>query len=149
MLKNWDVSNPKAYAHYQRSMQLQAVGRVEKAIAQVARATELDLLDSANHFTLGSVKDGIGADTGNVTLVREALESCCQSDRLDPNWFLPWTEIGWNLLKAVRPECRPLDDRYYAALASGYWAATQKGRTPIPRCPSQACPCIRAFLRFS
>ena len=47
---------------------------------------------------------------------------------LDPNWVLPWTEIGWILvntgrareavehLRAVGPECGPLDSRYYAAL---------------------------------
>ena len=137
VLKNWDVNSPKAYAHYERSTQLQMEGRIEEAMAEVARAAELDPLDPANHFTLGSVKGGIGADTGNATLIREGLESCWLAVTLDPNWILPWTEIGWILLKtgrsreavehlrAVGPECGPLDARYYTALAT---ALHQLGR---------------------
>ena len=129
VLKNWDVNSPKAYAHYERSTRLQMEGRIEEAMAEVARAAELDPLDPANHFTLGSVRGGIGANTGNATLIREGLESCWLAVTLDPNWILPWTEIGWILLKtgrskeavehlkAVGPECGPLDSRYYTALA--------------------------------
>lgn len=130
VLKNWDVSNPKAYAHYQRSMQLQVEGRIDEAIAEVSRAAELDPLDPANHFTLGSAKGTMGAQIGDRRLVREGLEACWLAVTLDPNWILPWTEIGWILLKtgrareavehleAVRPECGPLDSRYYTALAT-------------------------------
>ena len=130
VLKNWDVSNPKAYAHYQRSMQLQVEGRLDEAVAEVARAAKLDPLDPANHFTLGSVKGTMGAQTGDRRLVREGLESCWLAVTLDPNWILPWTEIGWILLKtgrardavehlkAVSPGCGPLDSRYYTALAT-------------------------------
>ena len=137
VLKNWDVNSPKAYAHYERSTQLQMEGRIEEAIAEVARAAELDPLDPVNHFTLGSVRGGIGADTGNATLIREGLESCWVAVTLDPNWILPWTEIGWILLKtgrsseavehlkAVGPGCGPLDARYYTALAT---ALHQLGR---------------------
>ena len=137
VLKNWDVNSPKAYAHYERSTQLQMEGRIEEAMAEVARAAELDPLDPANHFTLGSVRGGIGADTGNATLIREGLESCWLAVTLDPNWILPWTEIGWILLKtgrsreavehlkSVGPECGPLDARYYTALAT---ALHQLGR---------------------
>ena len=137
VLKNWDVDSPKAYAHYERSTQLQMEGRIEEAMAEVARAAELDPLDPANHFTLGSVRGGIGADTGNATLIRVGLESCWLAVRLDPNWILPWTEIGWILLKTGRsreavehlrtvgPECGPLDARYYTALAT---ALHQLGR---------------------
>ena len=63
ILENWDISNPKAYEHYQRAMELQMQGRIDEALAHVIKAVELDLLDPANHFTLGSCKrrDGNGA----------------------------------------------------------------------------------------
>ncbi len=130
ILKSWDVSNPTAFAHYQRSMELSQQGRIHEALAEVARATELDPLDPANHFTLGSAKGGIGLHEGNEALVKEALDSCWTAVALDPNWILPWTEIGWLLLgtgraeeavdhlKGVRPGCGPLDSRYYDALGS-------------------------------
>ena len=61
------------------------------------------------------------------------------SSDLDPNWILPWAEIGWILaesgrareavehLRTVSPECGPLDSRYYGALgvallAEGHYA---------------------------
>ena len=128
VLQNWDVSNPRAYGHYQRSMQLQMEGKIEEAMAEVAKAADLDPMDPVNHFTLGSVKGEIGARTGDKRLVREALESCWLAVTIEPNWILPWTEIGWILLrtgrsreavehlKAVKPDCGPLDARYYAAL---------------------------------
>lgn len=130
ILENWDVSNPKAYAHYQRSMELQLQGRVHEALAEVAKAVELDPLDPANHFTMGSVKGGIGAVYGDEALVKEGIDACWMAVALDPNWILPWTEVGWLLLrtgsareavehlKGVRPECGPLDSRYYDALGS-------------------------------
>ena len=37
VLKNWEVNNPRAYAHYQRSMELQIQGKIHEAIAEVAR----------------------------------------------------------------------------------------------------------------
>lgn len=43
-------------------MELQIQGSIHEATAEVARAAELDSLDPANHFTLGSVKGGIGAN---------------------------------------------------------------------------------------
>ena len=61
LLRDWDVSNPEAYAHYERSMELQIQGKMPEALAEVTKAAELDPLDPANHFTLGSVKGGIGA----------------------------------------------------------------------------------------
>ena len=130
ILKSWDVSNPTAFTHYQRSMELSQQGRMYEALAEVVRATELDPLDPANHFTLGSAKGGIGLHEGNEVLVKEALDACWTAVALDPNWILPWTEIGWLLLrtgrakeavdhlKGVRPECGPLDSRYYDALGS-------------------------------
>ena len=129
-LTDWDVSNPKAYAHYQRSMELQVQGRIHEAIAEVARAAELDPLDAANHFTLGSVKGGTGAKNGDVALVKQGLESCWLAATLDPAWVLPWAEIGLILLRSGRPrkavehleaigsERRPLDTRYYSTLGA-------------------------------
>ena len=128
ILENWDISNPKAYEHYQRSMELQMQGRRDEALAHVIKAVELDPLDPANHFTLGSVKGGMGTERGDKVLIEEGLKACWIAVALDPNWILPWTEIGWLLaktgkpkeaiehLRAVSPECGPLDARYYAAL---------------------------------
>ncbi len=128
ILKKWDVSNPVAFAHYQRSMELKQQGRIHEVLSEVAKAAELDPLDPANYFTLGSVKGAIGAHQGDRALVREALDACWMAVKLDPDWILPWTEIGWLLLrtgraeeavehlKGVRPECGPLDSRYYDAL---------------------------------
>ena len=130
ILKKWDVSDPRAYDHYRRSLELQAQGKIHEAVAEVAKAAELDPLDPVNHFSLGSAKGWIGANTGNKALVEEALDSCWMAVTLDPNWIAPWTEIGWLLLrmgkaseavkhlKSVRPECGPLDSRYYDALGT-------------------------------
>ena len=76
ILKNWDFGHPKAYEHYQRSMQLQMEGRWNEAVAEVVKAAELDPLDPANHFTLGSAKGGIGLRTGDETLISEGIEAC-------------------------------------------------------------------------
>ena len=128
VLKDWGIDNPKAYEHYQRSMELQVQGRVGEALTEVVKAIELDPLDPANHFTVGSVKGGIGTKKGDQALVEEGMEECWIAIALDPNWIPPWTEIGWLLvetgrpreavehLRAVGPECGPLDTRYYAAL---------------------------------
>ena len=130
ILESWDVRNPEAFEHYQRSLALQAQGRIWEALAHVASAIELDPQDPVNHFTLGSFKGGIGADRGDESLVKEGLEACWMAVALDPKWILPWTEIGWILLRtgkapeavkhlrAVRRECGPLDARYFAALGT-------------------------------
>ena len=130
LLQNWDVGNPEAYAHYQRSIELQIQGRIYEAVAEVAKAAELDPLDPANHFTLGSAKSTIGLRTGNPTLVKEGLEACWLAATLDPKWILPWAEIGLILLEngkareavehlqAVGPERRPLEPRYFNALGA-------------------------------
>ena len=123
ILENWDISNPKAYEHYQRSMELQMQSMRDEALAHVIRAVELDPLDPANHFTLGSIKGGVGTERGDEALIEEGLKACWIAVALDPIWILPWTEIGWILansgraeeavehLRAVSPECGPLDAR--------------------------------------
>ena len=128
VLKDWDIGNPEAYEHYRRSMELQIQGRTIEALAEVIKAVELDPLDPANHFTIGSVKGGIGMNNGDDVLVDEGLEACWIASSLDPSWILPWTEIGWLLLgtgrakeavehlQSVRQECGPLDSNYYNAL---------------------------------
>ena len=128
ILKDWDISNPQAYEHYRRSMELQKQGRMDEAVAEVVKAVELDPMDPANHFTLGSAKGGIGLKNGNEALVDEGIEACWIAVTLDPNWILPWTEIGWLLLgigraaeavdhlQSIKPDCGPLDSRYYQAL---------------------------------
>lgn len=133
LLKDWDVSNPDAYAHYQRSLELQMQGRLDEALGEVIRAANLDPLDPANHFTIGSVKGGLGADRGDMAMVNEGIEACWMAVTLDPYWILPWTEIGLIQLRvgqaadavahllAVRPECGPLDARYHSTLGTAYW----------------------------
>ena len=130
ILENWDVSNPEAYEHYRRSHELERQGRIDEAMAELVKAVDLDPLDPANHFTLGSFKGGLGAKTGDETLIGEALEGCWMAATLDPNWILPWAEIGWILLKTGRareavehlqrvgPEREPPDTRYYGALGT-------------------------------
>ena len=132
ILKLWDISNPQAYEHYLRSMELQLEGRLEEAVSEVAKAVELDPLDPANHCTLGSAKGGIGINTNDDVLINEGLEALWIAVALDPDWILPWTEIGWLLLgsgraieavehlRSVRPECSPLDSGYYNALGMAY-----------------------------
>ena len=144
ILENWEVRNPKAYEHYQRSIELQMQGRTNEALSEVARAVELDPLDPANHFTMGSAKGHIGSRTGDEDLVKEGLEACWIAVKLAPDWILPWAEIGWILvesgrageavehLRAVSPERGPLDSRYYGALgvalrAEGHYADSLAG----------------------
>ena len=133
LLKDWDVSNPDAYARYQRSLDLQMQGRLDEALGQVIRAANLDPLDPANHFTIGSVKGGLGAERGDMAMVNEGIEACWMAVTLDPYWILPWTEIGLIHLRvgraadavthllAVSPECGPLDSRYHSTLGTAYW----------------------------
>lgn len=130
ILESWGVGNIAAYEHYRRSMELQMEGRMDAALAEVARAAALDPLDSVYHFILGSVRGGIGARNGDHVMVDQSLEECWVAVNLEPTWILPWTEIGWILLntgrigeavehlRGVRPGCEPLDARYYAALGT-------------------------------
>ena len=130
VFRDWDVSNPEAYSHYQRFAELQLQGRIPEAVAELEMAVKLDPLDPANQFTLGSFKGHIGAKQGNASLVQEGLEACWVAATLDKTWVLPWAEIGFILLesgrpgeavdhlKAVPPERRPLDTRYYSALGA-------------------------------
>ena len=127
-LKDWDIGDPRAYEHYERSMELQLQGKMDEAIAEVVKASELDPLDPANYFTLGSYKGHMGVRNGDGDLVREGLEACWMAVALDPSWIVPWTEIGWiqieigrerkalEHLRAVSPERGPLDSHYYGAL---------------------------------
>ena len=128
VLRDWDVRNPRAYSHYRRFMALRAQGKVKEALGELVKAAELDPQDPANHFTLGLFKGAMGIRNGDETLVREGLEACWIAATLDPNWIVPWTEVGWLLvesgrameavqhLRAVSPEREPLDSHYYAAL---------------------------------
>ena len=61
LLEDWDVSNPEAYAHYRRSLELQAQGKLYEALSEVEIAARLDPLDPANHFTIGSVKPALAS----------------------------------------------------------------------------------------
>lgn len=130
LLEDWDVGNPKAYAHYRRSQELQVQGKLHEALAEVETAARLDPLDPANHCTLGSVKTGIGIEREDACLIKEGLNALWLAVKLDPNWILPWTEIGMALLRTgkpteaiehllnVNPECGPLDSKYHSALGA-------------------------------
>ena len=137
LLEDWDVSNPEAYAHYRRSFELQMQGKPQEALAAVEIAARLDPLDPANHFTLGSVKTSIGIARGDTDLVNEGLDALWLAVTLDPNWVLPWTEIGATLyytdqpaeaaahLRSVKPECGPLDSQYHCTLGRAHWKLNQ------------------------
>ena len=137
LLEDWDVSNPEAYAHYRRSLELQVQGRLHEALAEVETAARLDPLDPANHFTLGSVKTGIGVERGDMALVNEGLDALWLTVALDPKWILPWTEIGSTLhhtdrpaeavkhLRGVKSECGPLDSHYHSTFGAAYWKLGQ------------------------
>ena len=139
LLEDWDVGNPEAYAHYRHALELQMQGRLHEALAEVEMAARLDPLDPANHFTLGSVKTGIGIGRDDTALINEGLSALWIAVTLDPTWILPWTEIGSTLrhtgrsveavehLRNVKPECGPLDSRYHSALGAAYW---KQGRLP-------------------
>ena len=60
LLRDWDVSNPDAYAHYERSMELQLQGRMPEALVEVAKAAVLDPLDPCKPFHLGIGQGGHG-----------------------------------------------------------------------------------------
>ncbi len=75
LLDDWDVSSYDAYAHYRRSHELSTEGKWWEAMAEVEIAARLDPSDPANHFSLGSVKTGIGIERGDATLVNEGLNA--------------------------------------------------------------------------
>ena len=137
LLEDWDVSNPEAYTHYRRSLELQAQEKLYEALVEVEIAARLDPLDPANHFTIGSVKTGLGIKREDVVLVNEGLDALWLAVTLDPNWILPWTEIGSTLyytdrpeeavahLRSVKAECGPLDSQYHCTLGRAYWRLEQ------------------------
>ena len=84
LLEDWDVSNPEAYAHYRRSMELQMQGKLHEAVAEVEKAAQLDPLDPANHFTLGSVKASLGIGRNDAGLVSQGLNALWLAVALDP-----------------------------------------------------------------
>ena len=133
LLEDWSVGNPEAYAHYRRSMELRIQGKFREALTEVEIAARLDPLDPANHFTLGSVKTGIGIAREDTALINEGMNALWLAVTLDPNWIIPWTEIGLTLhhtdrsaeavehLRNVNPEYGPLDSKYHSALGAAYW----------------------------
>ena len=133
LLEDWGVSNPKAYAHYRRSLELRMQGKLYEALAEVEIAARLDPLDPANHTTMGSMKAGIGIARGDSALVNEGLNALWLAVALDSKWILPWTEIGSILLTTGRPEsavehlrrlkaeCEPPDSKYFSVLGKAYW----------------------------
>ena len=43
LLKDWDVSNPNAYAHYQRSLELQMQGSLDEALGEVVKGGSISI----------------------------------------------------------------------------------------------------------
>ena len=119
LLEDWDISNPEAYAHYRRSHELSTEGKWREAMAEVETAARIDPSDPTNHFSLGSVKTGIGIARGDAALINEGLNALWLAVVLDSKWIVPWTEIGLTLLhtdraaeavehlRGVKPECGP------------------------------------------
>ena len=128
LFQEWGISNPQAYEHYMRGLELQNQGKIWEAMAEVANAAELDPLDWANHFTLGSAKGEMGIRLEDESLIKEALAECWLAANLAPTEVLPWAEIGWILtqtgrhreavehLKKIGAERQPLNVSYYRAL---------------------------------
>ena len=133
ILEDWAVNNAEAYAHYRRSLELQIQGKLQEALAEVETAAQLDPLDPANHFTLGSMKTGLGIGHDDTALVHEGLDALWLAVALDPQGILSWTEIGSTLLHTdrpaeavahllnLKPECGPMDSYYYSTLGAACW----------------------------
>ncbi len=128
-----DADNPEAYAHYRLSLELKMQGNPPEAAAELEKAIQLDPLNAMYHYALGSMKTGAAMWTGRTTLVDEGLDELRVAAALNPNWILPWTEIGSTLhhtgrsaeavthLRNVTPECGPLDSEYHSTLGAAYW----------------------------
>ena len=127
------VSNPEAYTHYRRSLELRLQGKLHEALAEAEIAAGLAPLVPANHSMIGSIKTDIGIARDDTALVNEGLNALWLAVKLEPSWILPWTQIGRTLhytdrsaeavehLLNVNPECGPLDSEYHSALGAAYW----------------------------
>ena len=93
-LEDLDGSKAEAYAHYRCCLELRMQGKLHEALAEVEMAVRLDPLDPEYHFTLGSVKTSIGNWSDDTNLVNERLNALWLAVTLDPQWILPWNEIG-------------------------------------------------------
>ena len=131
--EDWDVNNAEAFAHYRRSLELEMQGKLPEALAELETAARLDPLEPVSHFALGSVKTGLGIGRDDKALVQQGLEALWLAVALNPQWILPWTEIGSTLLHTERPaeavdhlldlkpECGPRDHHYYSTLGAAFW----------------------------
>ncbi|MCY4367575.1 MAG: hypothetical protein OXE17_15325, partial [Chloroflexi bacterium] len=131
--EDWDVNNAEAFAHYRRSLELEMQGKLPEALAELETAARLDPLEPVSHFALGSMKTGIGIRRDDKALVQQGLEALWLAVALNPQWILPWTEIGSTLLHTERPaeavdhlldlkaECGPRDHHYYSTLGAAFW----------------------------
>ena len=127
------VSNPEAYSHYRRSVELDIQGRFREALDELEAAVRLAPSNAIYHCSLGFMKTGKGKWNGDVALVDEGLDALRQAAALDPKWIVPWTEIGSTLrhtgrseeavehLRNVSPERGPLDSEYHSTLGGAYW----------------------------
>ena len=132
-LDNGDAGKPEAYSHYRRSLELEMQGKPCEAVDEMERAIQLAPLDARYHYAMGAMKTDGAMWTGRTPLVDEGLNALWMAATLEPNWLLPWTEIGVTLhytdrsaeavehLRNVNPECGPLDSGYHSALGAAYW----------------------------
>ena len=132
-LDGGDAGNPEAYSHYRLSLELKMQVNPSEAAAELERAIKLAPLDARYHHALGSMKTQAAMWTGRTPLIDEGLNSLWMAVAIEPNWILPWTEIGSTLhhtgrseeavehLRNVSPECGPLDSEYHSALGAAYW----------------------------
>ena len=136
-LDDGGVGNPEAYSHYRRSLELKMQGNLPEAVAELEMAIRLAPLDARYHYAMGSMKTGGVIWTGRTPLVDEGLNALWMAATLEPNWILPWSEIGLTLhrtgrsaeavehLRNVNPDCGPLDANYHSTLGAAYWKIGQ------------------------
>lgn len=136
-LDDGGAGNPDAYYHYRRSLELKMQGNLPEAVAELEMAIRLAPLDARYHYAMGAMKTGGVIWTGKTPLVDEGLNALWIAAALEPNWILPWSEIGATLhhtgrsaeaveyLRKINPGCGPLDADYHRTLGAAYWKIGQ------------------------
>ena len=133
IVQDWDVNNAEAFTHYRRSLELEMQGKLPEALAELETAARLDPLEPVSHFALGSMKTSLGIGHDDAVLIQQGLDALWLAVALNPQWILPWTEIGSTLLHTdraaeavthlldLKTDCGPRDSHYYSTLGAACW----------------------------
>ena len=133
IIEDQDAGDFEAYVHYRRFQELRVQGKLQEALAEAQLAVRCAPLNPTIHYALGSLKASVGTWRHDVTLVKDGLDALWKAVTLEPDWLLPWTEIGETLqrngmpseavehLRNVNPKCGPLDSHYHSVLGAAYW----------------------------